>query len=108
MPSRYEPCGLNQMYSRIYGTLPIVRRHGGLADTVENYDERTGEGTGFVLENLTPQSIYDTVGWAAFAWFNKRDHVRSMQKRGMKKEFGWDTSAKGYLEVYGAALAQVR
>ncbi|HOT63047.1 MAG TPA: glycogen/starch synthase, partial [Treponemataceae bacterium] len=108
MPSRYEPCGLNQMYSLIYGTLPIVRRTGGLADTVENYDERTGEGTGFVLENLTPQSIYDTVGWAAFAWFNKRDHVRSMQKRGMKKEFGWDTSAKGYLEVYGAALAQVR
>ena len=100
MPSRYEPCGLNQMYSLLYGTLPIVRNTGGLADTVENYNEQTGEGTGFILDNLSPQSIYDTVGWAAYAWFNKKDHIVGMQKRGMAKKFGWNTSAKKYEEVY--------
>jgi starch synthase len=100
MPSRYEPCGLNQMYSLLYGTLPIVRRTGGLADTVENYNEQTGEGTGFILDNLTPQSIYDTVGWAAYAWFNKKEHILAMQKRGMEMQFGWDTSATQYEAVY--------
>lgn len=105
MPSRYEPCGLNQMYSLLYGTLPIVRRTGGLADTVENYNEQTGEGTGFVFDNLTPQSVYDTVGWASYAWFNKRDHVIAMQQRGMRQQFGWDVSAKRYEDVYKSALA---
>jgi starch synthase len=104
MPSRYEPCGLNQMYSLLYGTLPIVRKTGGLADTVANYDEKTGEGTGFVLENLTPQSIYDTVGWAAYAWYNRRDDILKMQLRGMASEFGWDTSAREYTDVYQRAL----
>ncbi len=104
MPSRYEPCGLNQMYSLIYGTLPIVRKTGGLADTVENYNEATGEGTGFVLENLTPQSIYDTVGWAVYAWYNKREHIDAMRKRGMSRDFGWNVSAKAYEEVYRDAL----
>ncbi len=104
MPSRYEPCGLNQMYSLIYGTLPIVRKTGGLADTVENYDEKTGAGTGFVLEHLTPQSIYDTVGWAAYAWYNKRDHIEAMRKRGMGLDFGWNVSAKAYEAVYKDAL----
>ncbi|MDR1909075.1 MAG: glycogen synthase, partial [Spirochaetaceae bacterium] len=61
MPSRYEPCGLNQMYSLAYGTLPIVRNTGGLADTVENYDQESGGGTGFVFDDLTPAAIYNTV-----------------------------------------------
>ena len=104
MPSRYEPCGLNQMYSLLYGTLPIVRRTGGLADTVENYNEQTGEGTGFVMDQLTPQSIYNTVGWAMYAWYNKAEHIKAMRLRGMKKEFGWDTSAKNYVKVYEQAL----
>lgn len=104
MPSRYEPCGLNQMYSLIYGTLPIVRKTGGLADTVDNYDESTGSGTGFVLEQLTPQSIYDTVGWAAYAWFNKREHIDKMRVRGMSRDFGWNVSAKAYESVYANAL----
>ncbi len=107
MPSRYEPCGLNQMYSLLYGTLPIVRNTGGLADTVQNYNEQTGEGTGFILENLTPQSIYDTVGWAAYAWFNKKEHILAMQKRAMASEFGWDTSAKRYEDVYKSALSRL-
>ncbi|HQL33412.1 MAG TPA: glycogen synthase GlgA [Treponemataceae bacterium] len=107
MPSRYEPCGLNQMYSLMYGTLPIVRKTGGLADTVENYNEQTGEGTGFVLENLTPQSIYDTVGWACYAWYNKPDHIKAMQVRAMQKQFGWNISAKEYEGVYKSALGEL-
>ena len=104
MPSRYEPCGLNQMYSLLYGTLPIVRRTGGLADTVENYNEATGDGTGFVLDDLTPQSIYDTVGWAIYAWYNKKDHIEKMKKRAMSSNFGWNESAKKYVNVYEKAL----
>jgi starch synthase len=104
MPSKYEPCGLNQMYSLLYGTLPIVRRTGGLADTVQNYNQETGEGTGFILDNLTPASIYDTVGWAMYAWYNKPEHIAKMRERGMKQKFGWDVSAKKYLEIYEKLL----
>ncbi len=107
MPSRYEPCGLNQMYSLLYGTLPIVRNTGGLADTVENYNEKTGDGTGFVFEHLSPQSIYDTVGWASYAWYNKKEHIRKMQLRGMKKKFGWNIAADKYLEVYTSAIEKL-
>lgn len=105
MPSRYEPCGLNQMYSLLYGTLPVVRNTGGLADTVENYNEQTGGGTGFVLNLLTPESVYHTVDWAVNAWFKHPEHIVKMQKRGMAKDFTWDTSAKKYLEVYHRAIA---
>ncbi len=106
MPSKYEPCGLNQIYSMLYGTLPIVRRTGGLADTVDNYNEQTGEGTGFVFDQLTPDAVYNTVGWAVWAYYNKKDHIAKMQKAGMNKYFGWDVAAKGYLEVYKEALAR--
>jgi starch synthase len=103
MPSRYEPCGLNQMYSLNYGTLPIVRNTGGLADTVENYNQDTGEGTGFMFDDLTPSSIYNTVGWAVWAWYNRRKHIDAMRLRGMKKDFTWTSSAKRYVEMYEAA-----
>lgn len=107
MPSRYEPCGLNQMYSLLYGTLPIVRRTGGLADTVQNYNQETGEGTGFMFDELTPQSVFDTVGWAVYAWYNKKDHILAMQKRAMAQDFSWEASAEGYLEVYKKALSKL-
>jgi starch synthase len=104
MPSKYEPCGLNQMYSMLYGTLPIVRNTGGLADTVEQYDEKTGEGTGFLFDSLTPSSIYNTVGWAVWAFYNKKEHIGKMQKKGMKKDFSWDKSAINYVDIYSDAL----
>ena len=107
MPSRYEPCGLNQMYSLLYGTLPIVHSTGGLVDTVQNYNEQTGEGPGFMFDNLTPQSVFDTVGWAVYAWYNKKDHIKAMQKRGMSMKFGWDVAAEHYLEVYNQALSRI-
>jgi starch synthase len=104
MPSRYEPCGLNQMYSLRYGTLPIVHRTGGLADTVENYDEETGEGTGFVFDLLTPSAIYNTVGWSLWAWHNRPEHIRAMRKRAMKLRFSWEESARRYVELYRMAV----
>lgn len=104
MPSRYEPCGLNQMYSMLYGTLPIVRRTGGLADTVEQYNEKTGDGTGFLFDSLTPGAIYDTVGWAVWAYYNQKDHIKKMQVKGMNKDFSWEKSVDGYISVYSEAL----
>ncbi|MCL2190827.1 MAG: glycogen synthase GlgA [Treponema sp.] len=104
MPSRYEPCGLNQMYSLVYGTLPIVRRTGGLADTVENYDEETGAGTGFMFDQLTPRAIYDTVGWAVWAWYNHPEHIAAMRERAMNLDFSWERSAKKYVELYESTL----
>lgn len=104
MPSKYEPCGLNQIYSMLYGTLPIVRRTGGLADTVQNYNEATGEGTGFMFDQLTPRAVYDTVGWAVWAYYNRKDDIRKMQIRGMNQKFGWDIAAHKYLDVYKEAL----
>ncbi len=104
MPSRYEPCGLNQMYSLRYGTLPIVRRTGGLADTVESYDEATGAGTGFLFDLLTPRAIYDTVGWAVWAYYNRPDQVDTMRKRAMQRRFSWEDSAAHYAELYQWAV----
>ena len=100
MPSRYEPCGLNQLYSLKYGTLPIVRSTGGLADTVENYNEETGEGTGFVFYDLNPSSLYNTVGWAVSAWYNKKSDIEKMKIRAMKKDFSWGKSAGKYKSLY--------
>jgi starch synthase len=104
MPSVYEPCGLSQMYSLRYGTLPIVRRTGGLADTVENYDQETGEGTGFVFDLLTPRAIYDTVGWALWAWYNRFEHIEVMRRRAMQKRFSWRESGRRYGELYQDAI----
>ena len=104
MPSRYEPCGLNQIYSMLYGTLPIVRRTGGLADTVQNYNQDTGEGTGFVFDQLDPSAIYNTVGWATWAYYNRKGDIMKMQNRGMRQNFGWDIAAHKYLDVYKEAL----
>ncbi len=100
MPSRFEPCGLNQLYSLRYGTLPIVRATGGLKDTVEPYDERTGEGTGFVFGDLTPQSLGDTVGWALSTWYDRPAHVEAMRRRAMARDFSWDHEAAAYEQLY--------
>ena len=104
MPSAYEPCGLSQMYSLRYGTLPIVRRTGGLADTVENYNQETGEGTGFVFDELTPAAIFDTVGWAVWAWYNQPRHITAMRRRAMQQRFSWTHSAARYAELYQWAV----
>ncbi|MDR0719481.1 MAG: glycogen synthase [Treponema sp.] len=108
MPSRYEPSGLNQMYSLSYGTIPIVRNTGGLVDTVENFNEATGTGTGFMFNDLTPDAIYNTVGWAVWAWYNRRPQIEEMRKRGMKKDFSWENSAKKYVIMYEEAVSKTQ
>jgi starch synthase len=104
MPSRFEPCGLNQMYSQRYGSLPIVRATGGLDDTVENYDPATGRGTGFKVWDLTPDTLVATVAWAVDTYRRRPDHFRAMQQRAMLKHFGWDIAAREYAKVYGWAV----
>jgi len=105
MPSRYEPCGLNQIYSLRYGTLPIVRDTGGLADTVEQYDEKEGTGTGFKFQHLSATAIYDTVGWAASTWYDRPEHIAAMRRAAMGKDFSWEASAKAYATLYEKAIS---
>jgi starch synthase len=105
MPSYYEPCGLNQMYSSLYGALPIVRATGGLDDTVDNYTESDGMGTGFKFWDPTDRALFFTIGWAVSTYFDRPAHFLSMQRRGMQKDFKWTTSAKSYEDVYERAIA---
>ena len=100
MPSLYEPCGLNQMYSLVYGTLPVVRATGGLEDTVDNYNEQTGEGTGFKFNAISSGAFFDTIGWAVSTYYDRPEHYMAMQKRAMKKDFSWTASAKEYEALY--------
>jgi len=100
MPSRFEPCGLNQMYSLRYGTLPIVRNTGGLADTIQQYNQTTGEGTGFKFDDLHPQAISNTLQWVINTWYNRKNHINEMIQRAMHKDFSWQESAKQYQELY--------
>ena len=100
MPSRYEPCGLNQLYSLKYGTIPIVRNTGGLADTVENYNQETGEGTGFMFDDLNPGVLYNVLGWAVSTWYDRRKDITKLRKRGMLKDFSWKKSSEKYMELY--------
>jgi starch synthase len=100
MPSRFEPCGLNQMYSLRYGTLPLVRATGGLVDTVQNYDEATGGGTGFMFDDLTTDALANTVGWALSTYYDRPKHVNAMRKRAMAQDFSWDRAAAEYERLY--------
>ncbi|MDQ2731706.1 MAG: glycogen/starch synthase, partial [Armatimonadota bacterium] len=108
MPSLYEPCGLNQIYSLKYGTLPIVRATGGLADTVENYSEATGDGTGFVFGSATPAALFDTIGWAVSTYFDRPQHIARMQKKAMALDFSWPKAAREYETVYAHAIRNRR
>jgi starch synthase len=103
MPSRYEPCGLNQLYSLRYGTVPIVRRTGGLADTIDNYDPRTGEGTGFVFKDYEASELLNTVKLALEVYKDKKAWTKLMQS-GMSRDFSWQASAKKYVELYRKAI----
>ena len=104
MPSRFEPCGLNQMYSMIYGTPPVVRATGGLIDTVEQYIEGQGIGTGFVFEDATPDALYNTIGWACSTYYDRPDEYAKLQQNGMKRDFSWGVSASTYEDIYGWAV----
>ena len=99
MPSRYEPCGLNQMYSLRYGTVPVVRRTGGLADSVQHYDPATGSGTGIVFNDFDAPALE----WAldtALELYGQPAHWRRVMLNGMAKDFSWTRQAAHYQRIY--------
>jgi starch synthase len=119
MPSRFEPCGLNQMYSMRYGTVPVVNGVGGLADTVIDYvpasrksgrgpvsPKRSEGGTGFVLASYTPAALLDALR-RAIATFRDAGQWQAIQLAGMRQDFSWDRSAREYVKIYERALAGV-
>lgn len=108
MPSRFEPCGLNQMYSLRYGTVPIVRRTGGLADTVQNYNEADGSGTGFSFEDLTPEALANTIGWGLSTYYDRPAHFMRLRESGMRQDFSWDRAAAEYESLYRRAYRMRR
>ena len=99
MPSRYEPCGLNQMYSMRYGTVPVVRAVGGLVDTVRPYNPRNGQGTGFLFAEYQPAAMLDALGRALATFPDKKIWTR-LQTNGMQADFSWDRSAAEYVKLY--------
>ena len=99
MPSKYEPCGLNQMYSLRYGAVPVVRRTGGLADTVTEYDPATRTGTGFVFSGYDPGQFKAAIDRALQLWPKKSEWKRLMLN-GMKQNFSWAEPAKKYVKAY--------
>lgn len=107
MPSRFEPCGLNQLYSLRYGTPPVVRAVGGLVDTIREWDPATGEGTGFLFQDYTPESCLDAVRKALSAWKDRASWRRLMQN-GMTEDWSWDRSAREYATLYESAIANRR
>jgi len=106
MPSRYEPCGLNQLYSLRYGTVPIVRATGGLLDTVEDFDPATRLGTGFVFQRYDSAEMIAAIRRALTAY--RQPHLWSqLRGNGMARDFSWRVSADGYDRLYEEALERV-
>ncbi len=104
MPSRFEPCGLGQLIAMRYGSVPIVRAVGGLADTVQEYDPRTGEGNGFAFTNYDPWELFAAIV-RALALYRFKDIWHTLQQRGMAADHSWQASAMRYIEVYRNAIA---
>jgi starch synthase len=99
MPSRYEPSGLNQMYSLKYGTVPIVRATGGLDDSIEPWDSATGKGTGFKFSGYSASQLLNTIHDAINA-FRDKESWKKLMLNGMAKDFSWTASAREYVKVY--------
>ncbi|MCS7272696.1 MAG: glycogen synthase GlgA [Fimbriimonadales bacterium] len=104
MPSRFEPCGLGQMISLRYGTIPIVRQTGGLADSIAPYDAVQGTGNGFVFREYTPAALYEAVQ-RALATYQDQRAWRALVQRVMRQDWSWARSARAYVDLYAEALA---
>ena len=100
MPSQFEPCGLSQMMSMRYGTLPIVRKTGGLADTVEPYNEFDVSGDGYGFVNYNAHEMMGTIEYALRVFHERPEHHAVLMKNAMTKDFSWTVSAKRYSELY--------
>lgn len=103
MPSQYEPCGLNQMYCLNYGTVPIVKKTGGLADTVKDFHEYDEKGNGFTFNEHSPYALYSTIE-RALTIFKDKKVWKAIMQRGMKEDFSWKHSGKEYMRLYKKAM----
>jgi starch synthase len=105
MPSHFEPCGTSQMFAMRYGALPLVRETGGLADTVQNYDNAEGDfGTGFMFSWQEANALLGTLRWAVDTYYSRPQAWKNMQKRAMSVDFSWNVSAQKYIEMYQQTL----
>jgi starch synthase len=104
IPSRYEPCGLTQMYAMKYGTVPVVRATGGLDDSVQEFDPRAGTGNGFKFVEAEPGPLVDAAARAA-ASFKRSAQWRKLVGNAMAVDFSWERSAAAYLELYETLTA---
>ena len=104
MPSRFEPCGLSQLYAMNYGTPPIVRATGGLADTVEPFRKNTGEGSGFVFEEIGREALLKTIVEALSLYTDSPEDLQKLRANGMREDFSWKKSASAYQHVYQEAV----
>ena len=100
MPSLFEPCGLSQLMSLRYGTVPIVRETGGLKDTVEPYNEYECTGTGFSFCNYNAHEMLGTINYAKDVFYNRKREWNKIVDRAMAKDFSWNTSARRYEDLY--------
>jgi starch synthase len=107
MPSKYEPCGLNQIYSLKYGTIPIVRATGGLDDTIVNYDPATRKGNGFKFNRYDAMDLLNQIK-VAIGVFYRPEPWKQLLRNAMMADFSWQRSAKAYLQLYQKALEKKR
>jgi starch synthase len=107
MPSKYEPCGLNQIYSLKYGTVPVVRATGGLDDTIAQYDPATKKGNGFKFTRYDAKEFLNTIKMA-IGFYSQPEHWRQLLQNAMTADFSWERSAEAYLQLYGKALEKKR
>jgi starch synthase len=107
MPSRYEPCGLGQLISLKYGTIPIVRKTGGLADSIGDFDADPKKGTGFVFEAYNGGELFNCIQ-RAFKAYGDKKRWKAVQKNAMEADFSWDASAKKYVDMYKKAISKVK
>jgi len=100
MPSQFEPCGLSQLISMRYGTVPIARETGGLRDTVEPYNEYENIGKGFSFKNYNPHEMLNTIQYGERIFFDRKKDWNLIAERGMKSDYSWKRSADKYMEIY--------
>jgi starch synthase len=106
MPSRFEPCGLGQLIAMRYGSVPVVRKTGGLADTVVPYNRFTGEGTGFAFQNFNAHELLFTIKDALYYYHNDVTAWKSIITQAMEADHSWKSSAKEYVRLYKELIAK--
>jgi starch synthase len=107
MPSKYEPCGLNQIYSMKYGTIPVVRATGGLDDTITQYDPASKKGNGFKFTRYEAKEFLNTIRMA-IRFYSQPEHWKQLIRNAMTADFSWNRSAEAYLQLYQKALEKKR